>query len=393
MEHITNSKTNDESLHKEVFLLRSYSFFVYMTQALVVSFLPLFFLDRGYNASQIGFLYSIGPIVAIFANMFTGFISDKKQTIVKLLRILFIFQFIIIGLLHSIDAFSITCFIMTLYYFCYTPINPLNDSLTMLSSKHTGKPYAMIRLFGSLGFALGAYCFGVILKQIGTSHTINLMLITLFVSILFTFFIKDYHGHSSKTFNIRELLQLLKQKQVILFFTFVFLISTSHRMYEGFLAVTLRQLGASDSLVGMAWLVSATSEIPILFLLGKYGHKFREMPLIIFASFMYALRMYLISIINDPNLVIATQLMHSITFGVYFSSAIRYLGVLLPDEYRSSGQAIYTIIWMGFSGTVSGLVGGNIYAAFGHIMFYQLATLFALAGAFGFIYFHIKYRH
>lgn len=378
---------------KEVFQLRSYNFFVYMTQALVVSFLPLYFLDSGFNASQIGILYSIGPIISIFSNMLIGFISDKKQTIVKIVRILYGIQFIAIGLLYQINTFSVVCLVMTLFYFCYTTINPLNDSLIILSSRFTKKPYALIRLFGSLGFALSAYFFGVILRQIGTSHTLNLMLITLFISILFTFILKDYHEQKKSKFNFKELLALLRQRHVLLFFFFLFLISTSHRMYEGFLAVTLRGLGASDSLIGLAWLISATSEIPVLYLLGKYGHKFKELPLIIFASLMYAVRMFLISVIDDPGFVIFTQLMHSVTFGVYFATVIRYLQILLPDKYRASGQAIYTIVWMGFSGTISGLVGGNVYAQFGHVMFYQLATGFAVAGTLGFIYYAFKYRY
>jgi len=378
--------------NKEVFQLRSYNFFVYMTQALVVSFLPLYFLDFGFDARQIGLLYSIGPIISIFSNMIMGFISDKKQTIVKIVRILYAIQFITIGLVHQIDSFSIVCLVMTLFYFCYTTINPLNDSLIMLSSRSTKKPYALIRLFGSLGFALSAYAFGVILREIGTSHTINLMLITLFISFIFTFVLKDYHEQKNSSINLKELLALLKQKHVVLFFTFLFLISTAHRMYEGFLAITLRGLGAPDSLIGLAWLISATSEIPILFLLGKYGHKFKELPLIIFASLMYALRMFIISVVKDPSIVLITQLMHSVTFGIYFSTVIRYLQVLLPDKYRASGQAIYTIVWMGFSGTISGLIGGNIYAKFGHVMFYQLATGFAIAGTLGFIYYALKYR-
>lgn len=392
MSQLEGSSLSTAQAKKEVFQLRSYNFFVYMTQALVVSFLPLFFLDLGFNASQIGLLYSIGPIISIFSNMIIGFVSDKKQTIIKIVRLLYAIQFIAIGLLHEFNTFSIVCLIMTLFYFCYTTINPLNDSLIILSSRVTNKPYALIRLFGSLGFALSAYFFGVILKSIGTSHTINLMLITLFISFLFTFFIKDYHEHKDSGIKLKELLLLLKQRHVFLFFTFLFLISTAHRMYEGFLAVTLRDLGASESVIGLAWLVSATSEIPILFLLGKYGHKFKEMPLIIFASIMYALRMYLVSIIQDPNMIIFTQLMHSITFGIYFSTVIRYLQILFPDKYRASGQAIYTIVWMGFSGTISGLVGGNIYAQFGHVMFYHMATGFALAGTLGFIYYAFRYR-
>lgn len=375
---------------RETFALRSYSFISYSTQALVVSFLPLYFLDKGYNESQIGFLYSVGPMISIFANMFTGFISDKNQTIVKLVRILFICQFIAIGMLHQVDSFSITCLIMTAFYFCQTPINPLNDSLIMLSSKYTKTPYALIRIFGSLGFAISAYSFGFILKHVGTGHTVNLLLLTIFASIASTFIIKDYHG-SSKKFEMSGLLTILKQPKVSSFFLLLFLISTPHRMYEGFLAVTLRHIGASDSFVGLAWLISALSEIPVLFLLGKYGHKFKEIPLLIFASLMYALRMYLLSIITEPYWVVVTQLMHSVSFGIYFSTAIRYMAQLLPDEFRASGQAVYTIVWMGIAGTMSGLVGGQIYASFGHQLFYQIATAFALVGAIGFFIYNYKY--
>lgn len=375
---------------RETLALRSYSFISYSTQALVVSFLPLFFLDKGFNASQIGFLYSVGPMISIFANMFTGFISDKNQTIVKLLRILFIFQFIAIGLLHQVDSFSITCLIMTLFYFCQTPINPLNDSLILLSSKYTGTPYALVRIFGSLGFAICAYSFGLILKEVGTGQTLNLMLLTIAASILGTFIIKDYHG-SSKKFDFSGLILILKQPKVVYFFILLFFISTAHRMYEGFLAVTLRHIGASDSFVGLAWLISALSEIPILFLLGKYGDKFKEIPLLIFASIMYALRMFLLSSITEPYLVVVTQLMHSVSFGIYFSTALRYMSQLLPDHYRASGQAIFTIIWMGVAGSISGLAGGQIYANFGYQLFYWLATAFAVVGAIGFVFYHFKY--
>lgn len=377
---------------KETLTLRGFSFIAYSTQALVVSFLPLYFLDKGYNESQIGFLYSVGPMISIFANMLTGYSSDKYQTIVKILRLLFIFQFIAIGLLHTVDSFAITCLIMTAFYFCQTPVNPLNDSLIMLSSKFTKTPYALIRIFASLGFAISAYSFGILLRYIGTSHTVNLLLITIFISFIFTFIMKDYHSSNTKKFELAGLITLLKQKKVLFFFFLVFLISTSHRMYEGFLAITLRQVGASDSLVGLAWLVSAVSEIPILFLLGKYGHKFKEMPLLMFASIMYAVRMWLLSIITEPQWIVLTQLMHSVTFGVYFSTAIRYISYLLPDQFRSSGQAIYTIIWMGIAGSMSGLVGGQLYASFGRVLFYQLGTAFAAAGAIGFLIYYIKYR-
>ncbi|REK77481.1 MFS transporter [Paenibacillus paeoniae] len=376
---------------KETLALRAFSFSTYSTQALIMSFIPLYFLSKGFSESQIGIIYSSGLFVSIFANIITGLASDKFQTIRKILIVLLFGQLAMIALLFPLDNFAMVCIVMAAFYFFQTPMNPQSDSLILLSSQYTGTPYALIRIFGSLGFALSAYGFGLLLKAIGSEWTILVALCTVSISIVLSLFIKDYRG-SSRKIQFAGFFKLLGQRNVMLFFLLILLISTAHRMYESFLAVTMRQLGASDSLIGLALLISACSEIPILFLLGKYGHKFKELPLLIFASIMYGVRMWLLSEIEDPRWVVATQAMHSVTFGVYFSTALRYISQLIPDEFRASGQAVYTVIWTGVAGLISGVLGGLVYEQFGRVAFYHIATGVACSAALGFLlYFFSKY--
>lgn len=375
----------------ETLALRAFNFSTFSTQALVISFIPLYFLSKGFTESQIGIIYSCGLFVSIFANIITGLASDKYRTIRKILIALLFGQLAMISLLFPVENFALVCVIMTAFYFFQTPVNPLSDSLILLASPFIGKPYALIRIFGSLGFAISAYGFGLLLKGIGSEWTILVALATVSVSIALSIFIKDYHGNTRKI-EFSGFFKLLKQRNVMLFFLLILLISTAHRMYESFLAVTMRQLGASDSLIGLALLVSATSEIPILFLLGKYGHKLKELPLLIFASLMYGLRLWLLSEIEDPRWIVVTQLMHSVSFGVYFATALRYISGLIPDEFRASGQAVYTIIWTGVAGLISGVLGGLIYEQFGRVAFYQIATGVAGVAAAGFLlYFFSRY--
>ncbi|MFD0958569.1 MFS transporter [Paenibacillus chungangensis] len=376
---------------RETAALRSFSFLTFATQALVVSFIPLYFLDMGFTEGQIGIIYSTGPFISIFANILMGFASDKYRTIRKLLLLLLLGQLVMIGLLLPVSQFAIVCVMMTAFYFFQTPILPLSDSMILLSSKHTGTPYALVRIFGSLGFACCAYTFGLLLKQIGTEWTLALTAGTISLSFIATLLLKDYQ-ESAVRFQFSGFFKLLRERRVLFFFLLILLVSVSHRMYESFLAVTMRQLGASDSLVGLAWLVSAVSEIPILFLLGKYGHKLRELPLLVFASLMYALRLWLIGRIEEPAWIIAVQTMHSITFGVYFSSALRYISHLIPDEYRSSGQAVYAVVWIGLAGLASGVLGGFLYEQFGRAVFYQTGTAIGLAAAAGFLVYHFRSR-
>ncbi|MBM7565455.1 MFS transporter [Paenibacillus sacheonensis] len=377
---------------REVLMLRIFMYMVYTTQALVVSYFPLYFLDKGYSPSQIGVIYSIGPFISIFANILFGTASDRLRTIKKIMTVLMFGQLVMVSLLFSTDAFIIVCVIMLAYYFFYTPVNPLSDSLILLSSQYTSKPYAHIRIFGSLGFAISAFLIGQLLKVTGTGFTITLTVISIGITLLLTFTLRDYQGAASKI-NFSGFFQLIRKRSIIVYFAIILVVSISHRMYEGFLAVTMRDMGASDSLVGAAWLTSAISEIPVLFLLGKYGHKFKELPLLAIASLLYALRFWLVSEITSPGWIIPIQAMHSVTFGIYFVTALRYLTSIIPDEYRSSGQAAYAVIWSGFAGVISGTAGGAVYEAYGKPAFFQLAMALALIASAAFLIKHYVSRN
>jgi PPP family 3-phenylpropionic acid transporter len=368
---------------KEIFALRTYTFFSYSTAAMIVSFIPLYFLERGYSEQQIGIIYAIGPLMSIFANILFGMASDKLRTIKKLLILLLFGQLVMISILLPVEHFAVVCLVMMGFYFFQTPINPLTDSMILLSSQYTGKPYALIRIFGSLGFAATAYSLGLLLKHIGSNWTMPLALLTIAITLCLVFGLKDYQATSRKM-DFSGFFKLLRQRNIVIFFLLVLAISIPHRMNEGFLAVTMRHLGASDSLVGLSWLMSSLSEIPVLFLLGKYGHKFKELPLLMIASIMYAVRLWFVSDIQDPRWALAAQAMHSITFGIYFSTALRYISRIIPDEFRASGQAVYAVVWTGLAGAISGFFGGFIYEQFGRESFFRMGSIIAMVAAVGF---------
>lgn len=380
----TTAAAISATARREILSLRTYTFFSYSTAAMVVSFIPLYFMERGYTEQQIGVIYATGPIMSIFASILFGIASDKLRTIKKLLMLLLFGQLVMISLLFPIEHFALVCLVMLGFYFFQTPINPLTDSLIMLSSQYTGKPYALIRIFGSLGFAATAYTLGLVLKQTGSSWTLPLALLTVALTLVLALFLKDYQG-STRKIEFSGFFKLIRQKNIVIFFLLVLTISIPHRMNEGFLAVTMRHLGASDSLVGLAWLMSSLSEIPVLFLLGKYGHKFKELPLLMIASVMYAVRLWFVSDIQDPVWALAAQAMHSVTFGIYFSTALRYISRIIPDEYRASGQAVYAVVWTGLAGAISGLFGGFIYEQFGRESFFRMGAIIALLAAAGFL--------
>ncbi|MBB6674299.1 MFS transporter [Cohnella nanjingensis] len=370
-------------------LLRTLHFANYATQALIVTFFPLYFDDIGFTKLQIGAVYSIGPMLSIFANLLAGIASDKSRGLRRVLNLIFLGQLIALALLLPQREFTPIAVLMALFYLFQTPVNSMMDSMTLLAASRMNRSFPSIRMFGSLGFALCSLLFGLLLKQIGSDWTLWLALGTVLISLTFSLLIADFQTKMGK-FQFGGLWTILRRKETLIFFGLVALVSVAHRMNEGFLAVAMRQLGASDSLIGGAWLASAASEIPIFFLLAKFGHRFKEIPLLALASALYMVRLGLLSFIHEPAWFVVIQTMHSVTFGIYYITALRYLQSIITDDFRSSGQALFGVVWTGIAGLIAGTMGGWLYDAFGFAAVFRLGSGFALAAAVGFLFVHFR---
>ncbi|MBB6729377.1 MFS transporter [Cohnella zeiphila] len=370
-------------------VLRSLHFMNYSTMVLVVTFFPLYFDDIGFTKLQIGAVYSIGPMLSIFSNLLAGYAADKTKALNRVLTMIFLGQLIALGLLLPQRQFTAIALFMGVFYFFQTPVNSMMDSVSLLAADRMKRSFPSIRMFGSLGYAVGALGFGFLLKATGSDWTMILALLTVAGSLVLSLALGNFQATMRK-FELGGLWSILKRKETVYFFGLVILVSVAHRMNESFLAIAMREHGASSSMIGAASLASSVSEIPMFFLLAKYGHRFRELPLLAVASIMYMIRLFLLSIASEPVAFVLLQLMHCVTFAIYYITALRYLQAIVPDEFRSSGQALFGMVWTGLAGLIAGTAGGALYDAFGLSVVYRIGSAFALAAAVGFLAAHFR---
>ncbi|NUU63971.1 MFS transporter [Paenibacillus agri] len=378
--------------------LRSFMFTVFGTSVLVVSYFPLFYTHLGFSSSQVGYLYSLGPLISILSNLFWSMISDRLGTIKKIMVILLAGQLVLALLLARATEFSSVMIILSLFYFFYYPVFPLADTMAIKTATRYGRNFITIRVFGSLGYAFFALTVGYVLRAVGSSWSMAVCIAIVIAALLITIPLKDAKRDPAALKNKPEkshkggkgsgLKEILLQKEVLSFFGIVFILALGHRMNEAFLTISLKQLGAGEEIIGWALLASALSEIPVFFLLSKYGERFKELPLLVFASLMYALRFLLMSYAHAPLAMVAIQAMHSVTFGVFYVTSVRYITRMIPDHLRATGMALFTIVWSSASGLLSGAFGGIIYENAGRSTFYMVAALFSILAFGGFL---VKY--
>ncbi|UNK17084.1 MFS transporter [Paenibacillus sp. N3/727] len=369
--------------------LRAFMFTIFGTTALVISYFPLYYKELGFTSSQIGYLYAVGPLISMFSNMIWSLASDKYQTLKKIMIILIAGQLFMLLAMTGASGFTPVFLIITIFYFFYYPVYPLADTMAIQTAQRYGRSFTVIRVFGSLGYAFFALGIGYVISVAGASWTLGIGIGIGIAALLSSLLLRDGVMKRSESMGMSDLLKVLRSKEILWFFACVFCLALAHRMNEAFLTLTLSQLGAGEGLIGWSLMISAISEIPIFYLLSKYGDKIKELPLLGFASLMYALRFLLMGLANDPISVLAIQTLHSVTFGVFYVTAVRYITRLVPGRYRATGIALFTVFWSSASGLISGTFGGMMFETAGRAYFYYLATVLAFVAALGFLGRHL----
>ncbi|WP_238649349.1 MFS transporter [Paenibacillus piscarius] len=385
--------------------LRSFMFTLYGTSVLVVSYFPLFYAHLGFSSPQMGLLYSVGPLISILSNLFWSMMSDRLGTVRKIIALLLGGQLVTAIILYQATSFSGVLLILSVFYFFYYPVFPLADTMAIRIAQRHGRNFIAIRVFGSLGYSFFALTIGYVLRAMGPEYSIAICIVIVITALLITAGLKDVkrsepseagnqdHAEASDAdqppLKGAGLRQILLQKEVLWFFGSVFLLAIGYRMNEAFLTISLKGMNAGDEIVGWALLASALSEIPVFFLLSKYGDRFKELPLLAFASLMFTLRFLFMALVQEPGMVVAIQAMHSISFGIYYVTAVRYITRMIPDHLRATGMAIFTVVWSSGAGLLSGTFGGLVYQDAGRAVFYVVATGFSILAFAGFLLRHL----
>ncbi|HEY4553846.1 MAG TPA: MFS transporter [Bacillaceae bacterium] len=359
--------------------LSLFNFVYYWGISLTVAFLPLLFRYKGMSSGEIGLLLSVGPFVAIFAQPLWGVISDRRQTVKKMILLLLAASLIVSTGVFLGGTFSFLFIAMGLFHFFMSPIQPLTDSLATTYAAENNVNYGSIRLWGSLGFSVAAFVIGLVVGQIGIGKIGFVYAGIMILSIAISFLLADSSGKKTPV-SLDAIKGTLKNPYYTLFLGAALLLSIPHRMNDSLLGLYMSELGASEGQIGAAWTLAALSEavvIGVMFILMK---RFHLLKLIMFAGLLYSLRWMLYSFASEPGILVLLQAMHSLTFAIFIVASVQYVATVVPTEMLATGQAVFFAIFSGVAGIIGSSAGGYFMDAMGASFVYRAGSASALAG-------------
>lgn len=362
-------------MKRDIAILRAYGFVLFMGVGTFFPFVYLYLSKLGFSNLQLGVLAALGPAVMMVVQPFWGWLSDLTGRPGRLSMFLSLGVGATVMLLLTARTFPMVVLFMILFNIFYSSITPIYDSVVIGTLQGTKVGYGLIRWWGSLGFALTVLAVGYMIEHTTLAAALrNYIYLSLVLAVL-ALVLPGSKGTGKK--EKREKVQiwpLFKNRELMVFLVAAGFVIGSYAINYTFLSFLLKDLGGSEGLIGLANMIAAFAEIPFFFFSAKLLQRFKVQNMLVLAFGVTALRWFLNSIATTPYQILMFQLLHSLTFGLMYSSAVVYVDRLVPERLRATGQNLFWATTYGFGNVVGNLLGGWVY------QHNTAQTIFAMAG-------------
>ncbi len=344
----------------------------------IFPFISLFYADRGLSGTQMGWLGTIGSLVALVSAPFIGRISDRTSHPRRVLQVCLIGSGVLNLLLSQQHLFGWMALIVAIESFVGAPIYPLSDAQALaISDEKQG--FGSIRLWGSLGWAITAFMGGWMVSRAGLvsvfyGYAILYGLCILVIGRIATNPKLAWHSeepHPPLGMVLRSLVKSRALLGLMIALAVFWLANLGRHQFE---TLYMQQLGASEQVIGWAYTYPALMELPLMLWADKLIHKYGAGRLFSFSILLEALS--LVVVVLFPSL--ASMLFLRAASGVYYSFyAIASVAYTVENAPEGQGATILSLYYVTLTAIISlsiSPLSGLVYDKLGAYPLYIIAT-------------------
>ncbi len=342
----------------------SFNFILFASTAFVSPFIVLYYQRLGFSGAQIGILTGITPLVTFFVVPLWSALADathRHRLIMSLAILLGITMLVLYPLATTFVPILIIAILLNTFF---APVSPFVDSATMYMLADQKELYGRVRVGGSIGFGLAAALSGTIVQNFGLKFA--------FWGCAGLFFLNFFIGQKLEYGQVEDkepiwgkVRALLADPCWVLFLIVAFAGGLSLAALNNYFFPYMDELGAPESMMGLALTVGSISEIPIVFFSNRLVKRFGSYRLLILAMVVTSMRMFLFAASGLPVVVLIAQLLNGLTFSTMWVAGVSYADENAPDGLRTTAQGLFASMVLGIGMAVGGLVGGPLLESVG----------------------------
>jgi PPP family 3-phenylpropionic acid transporter len=356
------------------------SYFLYY--GYVGTYLPYFapyLRGLGWTGEQIGTVQMLPPLVAPAVAIAWATIADRHRSPAWALRRAALVAACASLLLPFARTPLALAAVILAQALGERAVVPLLDSVTLEWSRtRPATSYTRVRLFGSIGFVALAIVGGRALAARGDRPGDALVPLLVAACVagyaLVVQTVPAPPAVGGARPGARDLARLLGDRRLLAFLGACALHWAACGPYHLFFGVLVRDRGLASTVTGLGMAAGVVAEIAVLLLFPRLERRASTRTLLAVAFLGSALRWVLLSRAESAAAIVLLQLLHGLTFGLFWGTAMDAMARLVPAGLRATGQALFTAIVFGAGNGVGYQLAGRAYDAYG-----SAAPLFAWA--------------
>jgi PPP family 3-phenylpropionic acid transporter len=357
--------------------------FFYFVSMMVVGvsapYFPPYLQGLGLSGRQISTVLSVPPLLALAVPLGWAWIADRSKQHARVLRVVCAGACVAFVPMLFARRFTTILPVYFAYAIFYMGIGGLTDSLA-IARMQAGGDYGRMRVWGSGGCMAMAFVTGLLLTWRGAARAADpLVPILIFASLAAAVVAsRRLHGmgESGARPHLRDLRQLFANPR----FRLLLLAAPLHwaccAPYNAFFGILLRDRHLPPAALGISFCVGVAGEMLIFVRFSRLRARMDLDTMLALAFGASALRWLLISQVYSIAAIMALQLVHCLTYGLFWAAGVAVVGESAPPHLRATGQAFFVISVVGVGNILGNLGAGMLYDLGGTAVYAFLAAGF-----------------
>jgi len=346
--------------------------------AVYLPYFNLYCYHLGFSGMQIGVLSALRSVALVAFALLWGALADRFQCRRGIFILCSLAATAVWSGYLATGRFGPMLAITVAHALFFAPLISFLESFSMDVLGARKQRYGSLRVWGSIGFILVVLAIGRLLENRPVDIIVPLILVGSAVQAVFALALPKPAVEPAR--HRWQGAEAMGQLRLWLFLGGAFLMLVSHGAYYGFFSIHLEVAGFSKSFIGMAWALASTAEIGVMIRSEKLFGRFSLPRVLVFSMAVAVLRWLLVWTAASPAAILATQVLHAVTYGTFHMASILFVDRLMPAAAKTSGQALNNAVTYGLGNMVGFFLNGYLFEIMGTRPLFLVSAGIALAG-------------
>lgn len=336
-------------------------FAFFFTWTTFLSYWSLVLDDRGFDGATIGASITVSLVTRALAVALLFPLANRYAALGTVTRVL-PWASLLVGLAFLPDTGTAGLMVVSAVFgLLYPTIMPVLETTASLGAKRGSLDYGRSRLWGSLGFIAGAGVNGAVSELWGVAPLLPLFLVALAVLAATSLApIGDEHVAAQRSESMGSWGPLARQRVFVLALALTVLIQSSHAAYYAFGSLHLARLGAAPWLLAVFLILAPLAEMVTFRLSSRFADRAPVAGMLALATVGSVLRWALWMLPLPIGVLLASQVLHGITYGMMQVGFVQVLRRHLPAGLVAPAQGLYSALGNGAGTAVMTAVAGGL---------------------------------